>query len=131
MTKDLIIIRGLPGSGKSTLAKKFNTKAICTADDFHTDRQGNYNWHPERAGIAHQWCRRKCELFMKRNTPTIIVANTSTTLSELNPYFSLAKKYKYKCFSVITEKWHNGETIHGVPESTMDKMEKRFVIKLR
>jgi len=131
MDRDLIIVRGLPGSGKSTLAEKFGSKAICTADDFHTDRKGNYNWKPENVGKSHAWCQRKCRRFMEKGIPVILVANTSTTERELKPYQDLALKYGYRSSSVIVENRHNGQNIHNVPEETMEKWEKRFNVKLR
>ena len=129
--RDLIIIRGLPGSGKTTLAKKFGSKAICTADDYHTNRNGKYNWKPENVGKSHSWCQRKCRRFMEKEIPTIVVANTSTTEREMKPYVEFAEKYNYRIFYIICENRHNGETIHGVPEETIKRMEERFNIKLK
>ena len=129
--KDLIIIRGLPGSGKNELAKKFGSKAICTADDYHIDRNGKYNWKSENISKAHSWCQRKCKRFMKKGIQNIIVANTSTTERELKPYIDLAKEFGYRVFSIITENRHGSQTVHEVPEETMNKMENRFDVKLR
>lgn len=131
MEKDLIIVRGLPGSGKSTLAQKFGSKAICTADDYHTDRNGKYNWKPENVGKSHDWCQRKCRRFMKKGIPVIVIDNTNTTERELTPYYDLARRFGYKTFSTIVENRHGGINTHNVPEETMEKMEKRFNIKLR
>ena len=130
---DLIIIRGLPwlGSGKSELAKKFGSKAICTADDYHTDRNGKYNWKPENINKAHLWCQRKCRRFMKKGIQNIIIANTSTAERELKPYINLGKEFSYRIFSIITENRHGSENTHDVPEKTLDKMENRFNVKLR
>jgi len=127
--KDLFIIRGLPGSGKSLFAKLIG-KAICTADDYHTDRYGNYHWKAENVGKAHGWCRCKCERFMKRNISPIVVANTSTTEKEFNPYYELADKYGYRVFSIIVENRHGGKDSHDVPVETLEKMRDRFDIKL-
>ncbi len=130
MEKNLIIIRGIPGSGKNSFAD-IQGRAICTADDYHTDLNGNYNWKPQNVGKAHAWCQRKCERFLKREISPTIVANTSTTERELKPYFDLGKKYGYKIFSIIVENRHGGKNTHNVPEETIEKMEKRFNIKLR
>lgn len=128
--KELFIIRGLPGSGKSTVAERIS-RAICTADDFHTDRKGNYHWKSENVGRAHAWCQRKCERFLKKGITPVAVANTSTTEKELKLYYDIAEKYDYRVFSVIVENRHEGKNIHNVPEETMNKMEERFNIKLR
>jgi predicted kinase len=129
MEKNLIIVRGIPGSGKSTFARILG-RAVCTADDFHTDRNGNYNWKPENVGRAHGWCQRKCERFLKAGIDRVIVANTSTTEDEIRPYIVMAKKYGYRVFSVIVENRHGGINEHNVPGATLEKMEKRFSIKL-
>ncbi|MFW6311059.1 MAG: AAA family ATPase [Nanoarchaeota archaeon] len=128
--KELIILRGLPGSGKSTTSLLFDTKAICCADDYHTDRDGNYNWKAENQGKAHSWCQRKCERFMKKEINKIIVNNTSTSLKELKPYLLLAEKYDYRVHSLIVENRHGGKNVHNVPDEVLEKMEKRFNIKL-
>lgn len=129
MDKDLYIVRGIPGSGKSTFAGKISG-AVCTADDWHTDREGNYNWKPENVGKAHAWCQRKCERFMKRGVSPIAVANTSTTEKEFKYYYDIAKKYGYRVFSIVVENRHGGKNSHSVPIETLEKMKNRFDIKL-
>jgi len=129
MKKDLIIIRGIPGSGKNTFAELLGP-AICTADDYFMDINGNYNFRREGLGRAHAWCQRKCELFMKRCITPTIVANTSTTEKELKPYILMAEKYGYRVFSVIVENRHFGKNLHDVPEVSLNQMKERFSIKL-
>jgi len=129
MVKELYIVRGIPGCGKSTFANKLG-RAVCTADDYHTDRAGNYNWKSENAGKSHDWCRRKCERFMKKGIERVIVANTSTVEKEFKPYYELAKKYGYIVFSVIVENRHGGKDSHNVPVETLKKKKNRFEIKL-
>lgn len=130
MDKALIIVRGIPGSGKTTFAELLG-RAICTADDYHIDRNGKYNWQPHNVGKAHDWCKRKCQRFMKAGIKNVIVANTSTQEKEFQPYINMAKRYGYRVFTVITENRHGGVNTHGVPEETLDKMTNRFSIKLR
>lgn len=125
----LIILRGLPGSGKTSFANLLNVKAICCADDWHY-RGGEYRWDFDNVGKAHNWCQKKCERFMKINTPKVIVANTNTTEKEMEPYYNLAEKYGYKVFSVIVENRHGGANIHDVPHTTIEKMKNRFHISL-
>lgn len=129
MEKVLIIVRGIPGSGKSTFAELF-ARAICTADDYHTDRKGNYNWKPENIGKAHDWCKRKCRRFMQAGIERIAIANTSTQLKEFQPYMQMAKNHGYKVFTVVVENRHGGVNSHGVPAETLEKMTNRFEIKL-
>lgn len=128
MEKNLIILRGIPGSGKSTLANLIGD-FICTADDYHM-KDGKYVWTQENAHKAHKKCQEKVEWGMKSLVTEIIVANTSTTEKELQPYYDLANKYGYRVFSVIIENRHDGVSEHNVPQETLDKMKNRFNIKL-
>ena len=128
MEKVLIIVRGIPGCGKSTFAKLLGGK-VFTADDYHMV-DGKYMWTQEKAGAAHVWCQSECERYMKWELSPAIVANTSTTVKELKPYYDLAEKYGYKIFSVIVENRHSGVNEHDVPEETLEKMRNRFDIKL-
>ena len=128
MTKNLIIVRGIPGSGKSTVAEMLG-KAICCADDFYM-HDGEYKWVAEDIGKAHGWCQRKCRRFRKAQASQIVVANTSTTVREMQPYMDLARQFGYRVFTIIVETRHDGVSIHGVPEATLDKMRGRFDVKL-
>lgn len=130
MEKILIIARGCPGSGKSTFAKMLADELfICTADDYHMN-DGKYEWKPENVQFAHTQCQLKCEKLMSAGAWKIVVANTNTTKSELQPYYDLASKYGYKVFSIIVENRHNGINDHNVPEETIQKMRNRFDIQL-
>lgn len=128
--KELIILRGLPGSGKSTVAKLFGTRAICTADDYITDRKGNYNWRPETIGPSHKWCQRKCKRFLERNIEKVVVANTNIVERDLNVYFRMGMEHGYRVHSIVVENRHGGSSIHDVPEETMKKFKDNFSIKL-
>jgi predicted kinase len=135
--RTLVILRGLPGSGKSTFADFiWSRNAICEADRYFYDREGNYNFDASKLGEAHKWCQDQCEQYMRENLtnpkyyPEIIVSNTSTTESELKPYLDLAAKYDYKVVSLIVENRHGNKSVHGVPDETIEKMRNRFSIKL-
>jgi len=67
---------------------------------------------------------------MKKQASRIVVANTTTTERELQPYMDLARRFNYKVFSVVVENRHGGVNIHNVPEETLVKMKNRFNIKL-
>jgi len=128
MKKVLIIVRGIPGSGKTSFAS-FLGKAVCCADDYYI-HDGEYKWVAEDIGTAHAWCQRKCRRFMKKQIETVIVANTSTTEREMQPYMDLARQFGYMVYSIIVENRHGNVSVHGVPEATLDKMKARFDIKL-
>jgi hypothetical protein len=60
----------------------------------------------------------------------IVVSNTATTERELEPYLKLAKSYGYIVVSLIVENRHGNKSVHGVPDETLEKMRKRFSVKL-
>jgi predicted kinase len=137
MNKVLVLVRGIPGSGKSTFANLvWNNYAICEADKFFYDREGNYNFDASKLKQAHEWCQNEVEVKMKDNQnnpqfyPEIVVSNTFTQEWEMQAYFNLAKKYDYKIFSVIVENRHGSTNVHNVPDDTLKKMRDRFHISL-
>jgi len=144
MKKHLIILRGIPGCGKSTVAEiladmgmdagmpdgKAELATICCADDFFM-KSGEYKFNPKALGIAHMVCKKKCAKAMEAGEERVIVANTSTTEKEINPYIALAEEHGYMVISLIVENRHGGVNVHDVPEEGLKKMEERFAIKLR
>jgi predicted kinase len=137
MDKVLILLRGLPGSGKTSFANLiWASQVICEADQFFYDKEGNYNFDATKLGHAHKACQEKVETFMKDNQnnhqfyPEIVVSNTSTTEKELQPYLDLALKYGYTVVSLIIENFHNGKSVHNVPDEKLEQMRNRFSIKL-
>jgi predicted kinase len=128
MEKIIIICRGIPGAGKSTFAHTLS-KAVCCADDYFANGD-EYRWFDDKIDIAHAWCERKCERFMKIGISKIVVANTSTTQKEMQPYFNLAKQYGYKTFSIIVENRHGNKSVHNVPEESLQKMRDRFEVQI-
>jgi NEDD4-binding protein 2 len=135
MSKVLIILRGLPGSGKSSFAKYMFSNNVFEADQYFYDENGNYNFDASKLHAAHLDCQKRVEELMKMSDTTqygdeIVVSNTSTTEKELEPYLKLAEKYDYKVVSLIVENRHGNKSVHNVPDETMEKMRKRFNIKL-
>jgi predicted kinase len=133
----LFLVRGIPGSGKSTFAKHiWNNYAICEADKFFYDADGNYNFDPTKLKQAHEWCRNEVEIRMKDHQnnpqyyPEIVVSNTFTQEWEMQAYLDLAKKYGYQVTSLIVENRHGNKNVHEVPEETLEKMRQRFEVKL-
>jgi predicted kinase len=133
----LFLVRGLPGSGKSTFATHiWNEYAVCEADKFFYDKEGNYNFDPSKIKDAHAWCKNEVETRMKDHQlnpqyyPEIAVSNTFTQEWEMKDYYDLAEKYGYKVVSLIVENRHGGKNVHGVPEDKLEIMKNRFEIKL-
>ena len=126
--KILYLIRGISGAGKSSFAKSLGCTHL-EADMYHLDKNGNYDWKPEKVKEAHEWCKEECERAMGWELK-IAVSNTFTQEWEMKPYFDLAEKNGYKVFSIIVENRHGGENVHNVPQETLEKMKNRFEIKL-
>jgi len=133
----LFLVRGLPGSGKSTFATHiWNEYAVCEADKFFYDKEGNYNFDPSKLKEAHAWCKNEVETRMKDHQinqqyyPEIAVSNTFTQEWEMEDYYKLAEKYGYKVVSLIVENRHGGKNVHGVPDDKLEIMKNRFEIKL-
>jgi predicted kinase len=137
MSGILFLVRGLPGSGKTSFATHiWNEYAICEADQYFYDKEGNYNFDPSKIKDAHAWCKNKVETMMgdhqlnEQYYPEIAVSNTFTQEWEMEDYFKLAEKYGYKVVSLIVENRHGGKNVHGVPEDKLEIMKNRFEIKL-
>ena len=126
--KKLYIVRGVPGSGKTTFAESICDKVV-SADDYHMTADGVYDWKPENMTAAHRYSQGKTRSIMETGKD-VAVANTSTTKKELKPYYALAEEFGYTVFSIIVENRHGGKNVHNVPEATLEKMTKRFDIKL-
>lgn len=136
MNKVMVILRGCPNSGKSTFAEFlehniYGTSALVCTDDYFTDDRGNYNFDFNKLGEAHKWAKDMAITFCRANYRCVIIANTNTTEKEFNPYIDIANEFGYTVVSLIVENRHNNKNNHNVPEETLDKMEKRFQIKLR
>jgi predicted kinase len=133
----LFLVRGLPGSGKTSFASAiWNDYAVCEADKFFYDKEGNYNFDLSKLKEAHAWCKNEVESRMiehqnnQQYYPEIAVSNTFTQEWEMEDYFKLAEKYGYKVVSLIIENRHGGQNVHGVPEDKLQIMKNRFQIKL-
>lgn len=145
--KVLYIIRGIPGSGKSTLARQIVammrdttlTYAYCEADNFFVQPDGTYKFDGTKIAAAHNKCFNDILKAMKTDTDFCIVANTFTTLKEMQPYIDLAKKYGYELnvVRVVSKNYDNLEldkvkrfaghlNQHSVPMKSLIRMAERF-----
>ena len=132
--KELILVRGIPGAGKSTFAELLGGTHIET--DMYFMKTGEYKFDGTKIKEAHQWCQKEVDTMMILNRiegihNKIVVSNTFTQEWEMKAYYDLAESYDYRVTSIIVENRHGNESIHGVPAEAMDRMEKRFEIKLR
>ena len=133
MAKELFLLRGLPGSGKSTLAAQLGGSLV-EADRYFMP-YGEYKFDASKLKEAHAWCREEVRKWMEvdnsgYNVDRIVVSNTFTQEWEMKPYYELAEKYGYRVYSIVVENRHGGKNVHNVPDDAIDKMRKRFEIKL-
>ena len=142
MKKTLLILMGCPGSGKSTYADKVATRlnrmfglrvAVCCADDFFINNQGQYNFDRTKLGAAHDYCRDQARKNMRSGCNLVIIANTSVSHKERLPYIEMAKEWDYR----IKQKLIGGveeadvelyfkRNVHGVPLATIKSMAERI-----
>jgi predicted kinase len=121
--KTLYIVRGLPGSGKSSLAKKVS-ESVYSADDFFTNKKGEYNFNAKLLGKAHEWCWGKVRDAMFIGANAVAVANTFTQAWEARAYYQIAEEYGYSVF--VIECQNDFGNVHDVPKESIDAMEKRW-----
>lgn len=99
MKRKLLLIRGISSSGKTTLAENLVGELFSQgkrvyhieADHYWIDLEDQYRWNPKYLGLAHQWCLASVvRLFEILDFETVIVANTFTTVKEMQPYIDYA-----------------------------------------
>lgn len=132
---NLIIVRGLPGSGKSTLARRIlhsyatNDAPVYhyEADQFFTDKAGNYHWDGMKIGQAHEWCQQACADGLAEGA-TVIVSNTFTTKKELQVYFDMIQQYGQNPTVYLAQS--NFGSVHAVPDNVLQNMRNRFLFNI-
>jgi len=139
---ELILIRGLPGSGKSTIAEMMRDYIHLETDNYWMN-DGVYRFDISRIKAAHEWCLDRTKFWLhdikvnneyhkaysSGDTPCVIpkgvvVANTFTTLLEIEPYFFIAKEFNIIPSIILCQS--KFENIHGVPDDVFKKMRERF-----
>lgn len=138
--KILVLMRGLPGSGKSSLARQLLQRAsldpaqhLVSADDYFTDRFGNYNYDRAKISEAHRDCQNRVNAMMIRNFAPIIVDNTNIRLWEMEAFCVNAVDHGYivQILEPTTYWAKNPEecmrrNCHGVPFDTIINMKRTY-----
>jgi hypothetical protein len=135
--KTLYIIRGLPGSGKSTLGEQLAEGYLdyhpefggmkshsYAADDWFTDREGNYEFKPEELTEAHDECQSRVRGSMMSGVEVICVCNTFSQAWEAVPYFKMCTDFGY--IPVVIECQSEFGNIHGCPKDKIEEMRERW-----
>jgi len=120
---NLVLIRGLPGSGKTTIAKTMDGYFHVEADMYFETDDG-YKFNPSKLADAHAWCLDSSDRALS-NGLDVVVANTFTTLHEMQPYINLASKHAACRLSVIEAKGRF-PSVHNVPYPTIRRMMSRW-----
>jgi len=92
----LIIMRGLPGSGKSTTAQEMagETGIVLSTDDYFMV-EGEYQFDPEKLGVAHKWNQERAKQQMALGKNPVIIDNTNVQPWEARPYVQMADEMGY------------------------------------
>lgn len=120
--KQLIIIRGAQGSGKTTTAAvwaNWEDARWYEADQYWEDRNGNYDYDPDRIAKAHAWCFDMVEASVRKGVSRVIVSNTFRRAKDVDRYVDLGHKWGYDVKVYVIAGKH--ENTHGVPENVVAK----------
>ena len=122
------ILRGIPGSGKSTIARHLTEDAGVRfeTDDYFYNSNGEYEWKPENVELNHLKCFEDFCNAVKDEISPIVQSNTNTQGWQWNKYADFAKEHGYIVHVMVVENYHSGESIHNVPDDTVNSMEKRL-----
>lgn len=133
MSRDLVILRGLPGSGKSELAKLLSENGrypVFGIDDYFTDANGVYQFKFEENFKAYEYCRARTEQAMQAEVSKIFLDNVFSLEWEMEPYFKLARQYQYRVHVLTVENRHHSENRHGVSTDQIQRMAEKYKVVL-
>ena len=133
MSRELILLRGLPGSGKSTLASVLSEEGkypIFSVDDYFTDENGNYEFHFLENHLAYKQCEEGVKTAMRQGAEKIILHNTFTMEWEMEPYLKMAAECNYRLHVATVENRHGHFNVHEIPEELVERMRAKFKVKL-
>lgn len=119
----VVLLRGVSNSGKSSVANLFGENSVvCCADDYFTDKDGNYDFNPNLLGQAHTVCKFKfIDALHNPDIDTIVVSNTNTKPPDFQFYIDEAEKRGIMVFSLVVERRHGGINNHNVPAHVLER----------
>ncbi len=132
--KQFILIRGVPGSGKTTLARQILTSAGLEIEPNHFEADmffedlttGEYRFDASKLRRAHGACQYLAAARLSEigDNGIVIVSNTFTKLSELEPYFKIAAVNEVRPQVLLAQGRYGN--IHNVPADKVAAMRARF-----
>jgi hypothetical protein len=135
MKKTVWILRGCSGAGKDFVTTKLTRNigwVSVSADDFFTDKDGNYNWDVNKLAHAHSVCMYNFKEALKESTVTdIIVNNTNTKVNDFTYYEKEAKNFDADVIFLVVENRHGGKNVHGVGEEILERHENNIKQSLK
>lgn len=123
--QELLIVRGHPGSGKTKLSNEYELNGYQSFenDAYFTDSNGIYKFDLANHQKAKDVCLQKTKKALDKGF-NVVVSNTFTKLSEMEPFISYAKE---KGIPVrVIEMELNFENVHSVPEQVVIDKKNQF-----
>lgn len=132
MQKDLYLIRGAQGSGKTTLCTSLVREGdvMVSNDDFMVNESGEYAFDWKRLAEVGEASQSRVREAMEQGVSRIFVHNTFRQQEDLDRYLKIAEQFDYRVFTLIVENRHGGQSVHAVPEKTIEKFRKTIDIQL-
>lgn len=133
MSRNVIIMQGIPGAGKSWYAKQWVKTEIVSADEFWCLKTGSYVYERDRANDAHNWCMRRFIRALEDDVFQVIVDNTNSRMISIAPYWSVAEAFGYTpvIHSLLADpEVHGPRNIHGVAQDVIRRAAARIAFFL-
>jgi uridine kinase len=136
MKKTVWILRGCSGAGKDFVTSKLTKNSgwvAVSADNYFTDKDGNYNFDATKLGLAHAQCKESFVKALQDPTITNIIVNNTNTQSKEWKFYQDASMFDCDVIFLVVEKRHDADNVHGVPNEVIDRHEERIKgnLKLR
>ncbi len=133
MNKQMIIMSAVSGMGKSTYAKSLTkdhpSAIILSADDYHINTDGVYDWKIENLSAAHLDCKIRTKAAIEAEIELIIIDNTNISPVDAAWYYEEAKIAGYEPKIVRLHGDFDAafaRNVHGVPEKTHKNQRRGF-----